>query len=269
MFIDLAARALAPNVLVLCYHAVSPRWAADLSVTPARLTRQLELLVRGGYRGATFTEAVSRESLSSPVVAVTFDDAYRSVLELAFPILSRLNLPATVFVPTGQVARGGAMAWDGIEHWHGSAHERELVPLTWDEMRYLASAGWEIGSHTVAHPRLTTLSDTELARELHESRAVCEAEIGEPCRSIAYPYGDVDRRVADAALVAGYAAGAGLPQSLRPWHQLAWPRVGVYHRDDERRFALKVSETGRRLRSSRAYHAIAVRPRPWARPAAG
>ena len=81
--------------IVLCYHALSPTWEADLSTTPERFERQLELLVRRGYRGVTFEQAV--RAPHERTVAVTFDDAYRSVLELARPILDRLGLPATVF----------------------------------------------------------------------------------------------------------------------------------------------------------------------------
>ena len=87
------------DVLVLCYHAVSPRWPADLSVTPEAFERQLQLLVDRGYRGATFHEAVTSPP-TSRTVAVTFDDAYLSVLELAKPIMDRLGLVGTVFVPT-------------------------------------------------------------------------------------------------------------------------------------------------------------------------
>ena len=39
-----------PDVLVLCYHAVSERFPAALSVTPEAFERQLHLLARAGYR---------------------------------------------------------------------------------------------------------------------------------------------------------------------------------------------------------------------------
>ena len=54
-------------------------------------------------------------------VVVTFDDAYLSVLELARPILDRLGLPATVFVPTDWPARDEPMRWPGIDQWMGGA----------------------------------------------------------------------------------------------------------------------------------------------------
>ena len=152
------------DVLVLSYHAVSERWPAALSVTPTRLEEQLRLLVDRGYAGRTFTEAV-RERDGGRVLAVTFDDGYRSVLELALPILSRLGLPGTVFVPT-DFPGGGPMAWPGIDGWLGTEHEHELQPLSWDELRRLQDAGWEIGSHACSHPHLTRLGDAELEREL-------------------------------------------------------------------------------------------------------
>ena len=75
-----------PDVLVLCYHAVSESWAAPLSVTPRGFERQLRLLSDRGYRGETFTEAVLAPE-GAKTMAVTFDDAYRSVFEVGLPIL--------------------------------------------------------------------------------------------------------------------------------------------------------------------------------------
>jgi peptidoglycan/xylan/chitin deacetylase (PgdA/CDA1 family) len=61
------------DVLVLCYHAVSVRWPAELSVTPERLEEQLRLLVRRGFKGATFHQAVIAPP-APRTLAVTFDD---------------------------------------------------------------------------------------------------------------------------------------------------------------------------------------------------
>jgi peptidoglycan/xylan/chitin deacetylase (PgdA/CDA1 family) len=114
------------DVLVLCLHAVSPRWPADLSITPERLERLLTGLVRRGYRGATFRDAVSAPT-APRTVAVTFDDAYRSVIELAFPILKQLGLPGTVFVPTDWAGAEKPMVWPGIDHWVGGRTSRSSL----------------------------------------------------------------------------------------------------------------------------------------------
>jgi peptidoglycan/xylan/chitin deacetylase (PgdA/CDA1 family) len=238
------------NVLVLCYHAISPDWPADLSVTPERFEEQLELLVRRGYTGATFERALT-EPPARRTLAVTFDDAYQSVLELALPIMRRLGLPGSVYVPTDFPGRPGPMAWDGIDRWLGGPHEHELSCLGWEQLGELAEAGWEVGSHTRSHPHLTRLEHGDLAAELEGSRAACEEGLGLPCRSIAYPYGELDDRVVQAARAAGYSVGAALPEGRFPAPvPLDWPRVGVYNGDDLRRFRLKVSPLLRRVRAS-------------------
>jgi peptidoglycan/xylan/chitin deacetylase (PgdA/CDA1 family) len=236
------------DVLVLCYHAVSERWPADLAVRPEQLREQLELLVRRGYRGTTFHDAVTSPH-GSKKLAVTFDDAYCSVLELAYPILSSLGLQATVFVVTDFAENGEPLAWPGIDHWLDGAHERELSGLSWSQLKTLADAGWEIGSHTRTHPRLTRLDDDALMRELRESRAACERALERPCRSVAYPYGDVDHRVAAAAGAAGYVTGGMLPARLDGATSLTWPRLGIYRADSMRRFRMKISPAMRRVRT--------------------
>jgi peptidoglycan/xylan/chitin deacetylase (PgdA/CDA1 family) len=235
------------DVLVLCYHAVSERWEADLSVTPARLERQLGLLVSRGYTGATFTEA-TRSRASEKTLVVTFDDAYRSVAELAFPILLRLGLPGTVFAPTAFMGLAEPMSWPGIDIWLGGPHESELVPMSWDELAMLADSGWEVGSHTRTHPRLTEIDDDALSEELDASRADCELRIGR-CESLAYPYGDHDDRVVEASRRAGYTAACTLARRPVNPSPLRWPRIGIYPIDVERRFRLKVSPAVRWLRS--------------------
>jgi peptidoglycan/xylan/chitin deacetylase (PgdA/CDA1 family) len=233
------------GTLVLCYHAVSESWPASLAVTPTQLRQQLEWLVERGYRGATFYDAViSRPSRRTLVV--TFDDAFLSVFELAYPVLSALGLPATVFVVTDFADDGRPLQWPGIEHWR-SAYDGELRGLTWRQLEQLAGSGWEIGSHTCTHARLTQLSDEPLARELRESRAACEGALGRPCRSLAYPYSDFDTRVCGAAAEAGYTAAA--IEYLRPPAALAWPRVAIWRIDSMRRFRLKVSPVIRRVRT--------------------
>ncbi len=229
-------------LLALCYHAVSESWQSELSVTPDRLREQVQSFLRRGFEPLTFTEA-----LLSPrprALAVTFDDAYRSIPELALPVLAELRVPATVFVPTGDTDRPSLRSWPGIDRWVGGSWETELTGATWSELTRLVDAGWEIGSHTRSHPRLTQVSDEQLREELAGSRADCAAATGLPCRSIAYPYGDADLRVAKAAERAGYEAGAlltdGIPKSGRNGHDpMMWPRLGVYENDRPARLRLK------------------------------
>ncbi len=227
------------RMLSLCYHAVSKRWSAPLSVTPEALESQLSLIRARGYRSATFTDAV--HSGDRKTVCITFDDAFRSVHELAFPILHKLGFTGTVFVPTGFAGSEEPLAWPGIDNWRNGPFEDELMPMSLEEMRRLLDAGWELGSHTVTHPRLTALPDAMLAQELGDSKRDCEALFGVECTSLAYPYGDHDARVIAATERAGYRAAGTLPGPLHPATALRWPRVGIYHSDDTLRFRVKVS----------------------------
>ena len=243
------------DTLVLGYHAVSERWPASLSIPPDDLAGHVALLASRGYRGVTFHEAVTG-SPAAKRVAITFDDAYRSVVELAFPILSEARFPATVFAPTAFIGKDEPMSWPGIDHWLNGEHRDELTPMSWEELERLAAQGWEIGSHTRSHPHLPELDQRAIDRELRDSRQEIERRLG-ACRSLAYPYGDHDRRVVDAARRAGYDAAGTLPARLRrATSRFEWPRIVVTHADDAHRFRWKVSPLARRVRATPAWSGL-------------
>lgn len=242
------------DVMVLCYHAVSPAWDADLSVTPESLDDQISRLLRHGWRATTFTDAVTGTA-PGRVLAITFDDAFGSVARHALPILERHRAVATVFAPTAFMDGGGVLSWPGVEQWADTWFAGELHAMDWDGLRGLTAGGWEVGSHTCSHPRLTSLGDADLRRELEQSRQRCTEEIGVECRSLAFPYGDHDQRVVAATAAAGYQAAGRLSSHLRRAGRLAHPRIGIYRGDDPRRFGLKVARPMRLLRATRLWPA--------------
>lgn len=247
------------DLLILCYHAVSEDWPTEFAVSPRQLGSQVRSLIGRGYRPATLAAALERKPEGKTLV-VSFDDAYASVLERAFPVLAALDAPATVFVPTAYVAGDEALEWASMEQWTGTGYADELRCMSWSDLRLLAAAGWEIGSHTATHPHLTSLDEAALDRELTSSRAVCEAEIQQPCRTLAYPFSDHDRRVMARARAAGYEAAVILDNSLAiPPGSLAGSsgtemfgllREGVYRRDGWLRLLAKTSPVARRARAS-------------------
>jgi peptidoglycan/xylan/chitin deacetylase (PgdA/CDA1 family) len=242
-------RDLPEDVLVLCYHAVSHRRGSRWTVAAEHFERQIAVLQRRGYVGATFNEALTTPP-ARRVVAITFDDASRSVLRVAFPILQAAGLQATVFVPTAYAPHARRADWAGIEPEAGLGHDDDLVCMSWEEIAVLADAGWEIGSHTRSHPMLSRLDDAALTDELVGSRVDCEESVGRRCRSLAYPYSDVDARVVAAARAAGYAFGATVAHRPEWPLPLRWPRVAISSSDADRAFAVRTSVATRRAQAT-------------------
>lgn len=247
--------------MILCHHGVSESWPTEFAIDPGRLEDQLRFLLRRGYRPLPLGEALERPP-PGRVLAVTFDDAYRSVLEWGLPVLERLGVPATVFVPTAYVGSGEPMAWAEMSRWLGTPFESELECMSWDELRRLRDAGWEIGSHTHTHPDLVSLGEGELGAELRRSREECEREIQRPCRSLAYPFSSFDSRVKRAATAAGYSSALILDSQVAiprqtmpslgpPTDPMELLRAGIYRDDGRLRFLAKTSPAVRRARASR------------------
>ncbi len=96
----------------------------------------------------------------------------------------------------------------------------------------------ELGSHTLSHPDLRALDDAELEHELVGSKQAIEELTGEPCPTLAYPYGIYDERVVRAAGEAGYELAFGwLPGAWRP---LEAPRLPAPPRHGAHRLSLKL-----------------------------
>lgn len=235
------------DLLVLCYHAISASWPADLSVGPKELEAQISYLLRRGFRASTFADAVNRRQ-PGPVLAITFDDAFSSVFETARPILDSLGVTATVFVPTEFVDSSESMVWQGTDNWVADGYRGELNCMSSEQIEQLADSGWEIGAHPHSHPHLVELGDDEIANELRTSKAACERILGRPCRTVAYPYGNADARVEGAAAAAGFEAAAGLSRNASRCSRFYWARLGIYRNDSPLRFRLKCSRAIRQLR---------------------
>jgi peptidoglycan/xylan/chitin deacetylase (PgdA/CDA1 family) len=118
--------------------------------------------------------------------------------------------------------------------------------LSWDEVRTLQSRSFEIGSHTVEHPILTRLTETELARELQHSKAAIERELQTQCRFIAFPNGgrgDFSPAVIEQVRRAGYRVGFSLMHGINRTlsEPLAIDRVNVPGLDPTSVFHARIS----------------------------
>jgi peptidoglycan/xylan/chitin deacetylase (PgdA/CDA1 family) len=228
--------------LVLCYHAVVEGEPQRLAVRRETLESQLRSLLRRGYRPVTAAEAVERRGR---LLHVTFDDANRSVADV-LPLLAELDVPATIFACTAY-ARDGRLFDVRELRADAAADPASFATMDWAALRAAASGGVEIGSHTVSHPHLPRLSDAELKRELSESKAELEDELGAPCRHLAYPYGEEDDRVREAARLAGYDAAFAVDPGRGRSDRFGVPRLAIYRHDTTAGFRLRTSSLLRRL----------------------
>lgn len=117
-------------------------------------------------------------------VAITFDDGNASDLEIALPALLRRGLLAEFFVNTDKL---------GLEGYLDVAQVKEL-----------AAAGVEIGSHGLAHRSWRGCDDAALRHELEGSRKVLEDILDKAVTHCACPLGAYDRRVLRGLKRAGY-----------------------------------------------------------------
>ena len=220
----------------LCYHSVSDDWDHQLAIRRASFERQLRSVIRRRYRPVSADEALAG---AGRVFHVTFDDAYRDIAA-ALDFIKSLGGSATIFAATAFADDGAPLAVPELED-EVRAHPERLLTMNWDELRGLVARGFEVGSHTVSHPHLPSLSDDELDAELLGSKLRCEEELGVPCRYLAYPYGEHDDRVRAAARRAGYVAAFALHGQNPRADPFAVPRVDLYRNDGRAVETIKTS----------------------------
>lgn len=202
---DGPARAI---LAVLGYHKVgepSPNaWQTWFYVPEDVFAGHLRFLQEDGWSVidlATLLSSVAAPASLPPRAAlITFDDGFRSVLEIAVPHLVEFGYPAVQFVPTDYV---------GGRNWFDHGDEPEEPICDWEELRVLERHGVSVQAHSASHRRFSTLSQAEQERELRVPRDILEARLEKPVELFSFPYGDAGRDSAlmEAALKrAGYRA---------------------------------------------------------------
>ncbi|MCC7151724.1 MAG: polysaccharide deacetylase family protein [Rubrivivax sp.] len=188
-------------VPILCYHRLGST-ASRMSVAPAQFEAQMAWLVENGYHVVRLADLgeflAGRRPLPQRSVVLTFDDGYASFHRFAYPVLKKFGLPATVFVYTDFIGGRDALSWAQMQEMHASG----LVDLQ---------------SHTKSHRNLTELRPGEseeryrasLDTELRLPRELLQRRLaGLAVHQLAYPYGDADGTVIEAAERNGYTLGA-------------------------------------------------------------
>ena len=208
-----------PAPVILMLHRVVERMdAPDLtgnSITATAFDSQLAWLISRGYSCvslAAIADAIEENDRGGPqsdrMFSITFDDGYRDNHDVAWPILRRHGLKATVFLVTELIG--------GVNEFDRGRGPYPVRMLDERQIREMHASGIEIGSHTCTHPDdLTQVAEDSRRRELAASRSAIESILDAPCKAFSYPHGKSDHAVELAVERAGYtlacrASGTGL-----------------------------------------------------------
>ena len=182
-------------VPIILYHRIdiSPI-NSQYYVPPENFERQMQLLRDWEYKTIT-TEMLAnaiRDGANLPPrpIIITFDDGHLDNYTQAFPIMQKYGLTAVVYIV------GNYLGTDGY--------------MNAEQVREMATAGWEVGSHGMSHSELTKLDPQVLRHEVVDSRKTLEKKIGVPVLTFAYQFGMSNASVLDYTYFAGYIAGMGL-----------------------------------------------------------
>ena len=185
------------ELLILMYHHVATpplfKPLRALYVEPALLRDQWRELQERDVRFVSLDDGLDRPARR---VAVTFDDASRTLLTHALPVIAEFRIPAMTYVVADRI--GGTNDWDRaigakVEHLMDRAELNEWL-----------ARGGEIGSHGLTHSDLTTLCENEAREEIVASKKKLEDLLGRSVEHFCYPYGRWTFALRDMVRDAGY-----------------------------------------------------------------
>ena len=183
------------EVPILLYHRidVSPV-DSQYYVPPDKFEEQMKLLHDWEYTVIPINLLIKaiKEGADLPPrpIILTFDDGDISVYENAFPIMQKYGLTGVVYIVGNYINQPGYMSAEQIKE--------------------LAAAGWEVGSHSMNHRDLRKLDLYSQQYEIVESRKSLQEATGLSVDTFAYPFGFMGSSGGEYVHVAGYTAAMGL-----------------------------------------------------------
>jgi biofilm PGA synthesis lipoprotein PgaB len=186
------------HAVALIYHHVNEDTPALTSVSPVVFEQHLDYLAEHQFNIwplSRILDALDKgRDLPANTVAITFDDAYRSIYTEAFPRLRKRNWPFTIFVSSSGIDNGYADY------------------LNWDQLREMAKAGNEISNHSHSHAHLVrrlkgesnTRWQTRVRSDIEMAAERIKDEIGSDSSLFAYPYGEYSQSLKAIVRSLGY-----------------------------------------------------------------
>jgi len=196
------------NVPILMYHAVEAGEPSGYgyAVSAAQFEEQLDAIQRAGFETISLKQLFDGLDGNAPLprkpIVLTFDDAYRNVHQVAWPLMRDRAMTGTLFAVADHL--GGSNEWDQAK----GMPRLELMNAA--ELRSLADAGWEIGSHGCRHLELAKVDESRQRDEIVRSRSQLESLLGTTPEFYAYPYGSYTEQVKEVLREAGYRGAVAM-----------------------------------------------------------
>jgi len=214
------------TIPILTYHRFSEDCNSPLCMPTRVFDLQMRYLKENGYRVITPEELLDfleyRHGLPKKSVLLTMDDGYRSVYNIAYPILKKYGFTATLFIYTNFV---------GVSR----------MAITWDQLTEMKADGFTIGSHTLSHSDLTKPKEGEtepefiarITEEIQGSKKILDQKLAQDTCVFAYPFGYYDQRSINIARRAGYKMAMSVRRGGNPFfaNPLSLRRDQVLKRD--------------------------------------
>ena len=214
------------TIPVLTYHRFAENCDSPLCMPASTFELQMQYLKDNGYHVITAEQLLAfleyRQRAPKKSVLITMDDGYRSVYDIAYPILKKYEFTATLFIYTSFV---------GVSR----------MAITWDQLKEMQMNGFTIGSHSIYHSDLTQPKEGEtqleyLARikeELFGSKKIIDQKLGQNTYFLAYPFGYYDQRSIQTAREAGYKIAVSVKRGGNPFYAnpLALKRDQILKKD--------------------------------------
>ncbi len=162
--------------------AAPPSQAYVLS--QAQFARHLDALAAPGFRPSRLADVLAAPAAGHFVLS--FDDGFLTDYTVAFARLAERGWPGCFFVIASQIGKSRALGWP--------------------ELREMAAAGMEIGSHSLTHPFLHCADPDEIRREFGESKRILEDGLGQAVHFASLPRGSAAPGMGTLIKELGYRA---------------------------------------------------------------
>lgn len=209
------------RVAILTYHEVGDGLSLEL------FQAQMDHLAHHA-RVVDLTTAIGCADSANEALtcAITFDDGYESVYTRAYPILRRLNFPATIYLNSGLIGDSGPRVMSLL------GRDRPAHMLNWNQVREMADHSVTMGSHLSEHGDLSVIDRAEAIRQLSDARRDIKSRLGTECAHFAYPFGRLSAESVSWVREAGHLSAVTMVnRGVHPGDDpLRLPRIGIEDR---------------------------------------